>query len=149
MFSLHYNNIKLTSINYLPKFSILISTKYLGRYSSSGLGHWRIILIVIAGRMMKLETLPEVQLVLLYSEVNGVNLLLYGRDGLLHGCHRKLHGAHAPLNSSQCLHDLRIADFRLGWRDSLRRGSHTRYAYRNRRRGHIIVIRIISPQLSI
>jgi len=62
--------------------------------------------------------------VLLYVDVNGVNLLLHGRGGLLHGCHQELHGAHAPLNSGQCLHDLRIADFRLGWR-------------------------IISPQLSI
>jgi hypothetical protein len=35
--------------------------------------------------MMELEALPEVQLVLLYPEDNGVNLLLYGRDGLLHG----------------------------------------------------------------
>jgi hypothetical protein len=99
---------------------------------------------------MELEALPEVQLVLLYPEVNGVNLLLHGRDGLLHGCHRELHGPHAPLNSGQYLHDLRITDFRLGWRDSLRGGSQNRYAYRNRRRrGHIIVIRIISPQLSI
>jgi hypothetical protein len=35
--------------------------------------------------MMKLKTLSEVQLVLLYTVVNGVNLLLHGRDGLLHG----------------------------------------------------------------
>jgi hypothetical protein len=59
----------------------------------SGLGHQRIILIVTAGRMMELEALLKVQLVLLYPEVNGVNLLLHGRDGLLHGCHRELHGA--------------------------------------------------------
>jgi hypothetical protein len=37
--------------------------------------------------MMELEALPEVQLVLLDLEVNGVHLLLYGRDGLLHGIH--------------------------------------------------------------
>jgi len=55
-----------------------------------------------------------------------------------------------PLNRGQCLHDLRIANFRLGWRDSLRRGSQTRYVNRNRRRrGHTIIIWIISPQLSI
>jgi hypothetical protein len=35
--------------------------------------------------MVELEALPEVQLVLLYPEVDGVNLLLHGRDGLLHG----------------------------------------------------------------
>jgi hypothetical protein len=35
--------------------------------------------------MMELETFLEVNLVLLYMEVNGVNLLLHGRDGLLHG----------------------------------------------------------------
>jgi hypothetical protein len=33
--------------------------------------------------VVELETLPEVQLVLLYTEVNGVNLLLHDRDGLL------------------------------------------------------------------
>jgi hypothetical protein len=86
---------------------------------------------------MELEALLEVQFVLLYPEVNGVNLLLHGRHGLLYGCHRELHGAHAPLNSGQCLHDLRIVDFRLRWRDGLRRW------------GYIIVFRIISPQLSI
>jgi hypothetical protein len=35
--------------------------------------------------VVELEALLEIQLVLLYPEVNGVNLLLYGRDGLLHG----------------------------------------------------------------
>jgi hypothetical protein len=30
-----FNNIKLTYINYLPKFCILITTKYLGRYRDS------------------------------------------------------------------------------------------------------------------
>jgi hypothetical protein len=35
--------------------------------------------------MVELEALPEVQLVFLYPEVDGVNLLLHGRDGLLHG----------------------------------------------------------------
>jgi hypothetical protein len=34
---------------------------------------------------MELEALLEVKLVLLYPEVNGVNLLLHGRNGLLHG----------------------------------------------------------------
>jgi hypothetical protein len=34
---------------------------------------------------MELEILPEVQLILLYAEVNGMNLLLHGRDGLLDG----------------------------------------------------------------
>jgi hypothetical protein len=53
--------------------------------SSSILGHWRIVLVITAGRVVELEALPKVQLVLLYPEVNGVNLLLHGRDGLLHG----------------------------------------------------------------
>jgi hypothetical protein len=35
--------------------------------------------------MMELETLPEIQLVLLYTQVDGVHLLLHGGDGLLHG----------------------------------------------------------------
>jgi hypothetical protein len=109
-----------------------------------------IVLVITTGRVVELKALPEAQLVLLYQKVNGVNLLLHGRDGLLHGCHREKHGAHVPMNCGQCLHDLRIVNFRLEWRDSLRRGSHTRYAYRNRRRrGHIIIIRIISSPLSI
>jgi hypothetical protein len=33
--------------------------------------------------VVELEALLEVQLVLLYPEVDGVNLLLYGRDGQL------------------------------------------------------------------
>jgi hypothetical protein len=45
----------------------------------------RIILIVTAGRMMELETLSEIQLVLLYTQIDGVHLLLHGGDGLLHG----------------------------------------------------------------
>jgi len=53
-----------------------------------------------------------------------------------------------PLNSGQRLHNLRIPDIRLWWRNSLRRGHHIWYADRNRRRGHIIIL-IISPQLSI
>jgi hypothetical protein len=53
----------------------------------------RIILIVTAGRMMELETLPEVQLVLLYSQVDGVHLLLHSSDGLLHGAHSSLNGS--------------------------------------------------------
>jgi hypothetical protein len=48
------------------------------------LGHWRIVLVITAGRVVELEALPEVQLVLLYPEVDGVNLLLHGRYGLLH-----------------------------------------------------------------
>jgi hypothetical protein len=52
---------------------------------SRSLYHRRIILIITAGWVMELEALPEVQLVLLYTEVNGVNLLLHGRDGLQHG----------------------------------------------------------------
>jgi hypothetical protein len=63
--------------------------------------------------MVELEALPEVQLVLLYPEVDGANLLLHGRDRLLHGGHRQLHGAHAPLDSCQSLHNLRIANIRL------------------------------------
>jgi hypothetical protein len=35
--------------------------------------------------MMELETLPKINLVMLYTEVDGVNLLLHGRYGLLHG----------------------------------------------------------------
>jgi hypothetical protein len=35
--------------------------------------------------MMELETLPEINLVMLYMEVDGVNLFLRGRYGLLHG----------------------------------------------------------------
>jgi hypothetical protein len=89
--------------------------------------------------MVELEALPEVQLILLYPEVDGVNLLL-------NGWHRQLHGTHALLDSWQSRHNLRIADIRRRWRCSLGRGSHTRYAYRNRKRqGHIIVIQIISP----
>jgi hypothetical protein len=49
------------------------------------------------------------------------------------------------MDSCQSLHNLRIADIRLRWRCSLGGGSHTRYAYRNRRRWEHIVIRIISP----
>jgi hypothetical protein len=43
----------------------------MNKISSSSFCHRRIILIV--------------NLVLLYTEVNGVNLLLHDRDGLLHG----------------------------------------------------------------
>jgi hypothetical protein len=46
-----------------------------------------------AMKMCTIQGSPKVQLVLLYPEVNGVNLLLHGRDGLSHGCHRELHGA--------------------------------------------------------
>jgi hypothetical protein len=49
------------------------------------LSHRCIILVITAGRMVELEALPEVELVLMYQEVDGVNLLLHGRDGLLHG----------------------------------------------------------------
>jgi len=48
------------------------------------LGHRRIVLVITAGWVVELEALPEVQLVLLYPEVDGVNLLLHGRDRLLH-----------------------------------------------------------------
>jgi hypothetical protein len=49
--------------------------------------------------MMVLEAQLEIQLILLYSLVDGMHLLLYRSDGLLHS-------AHASLNSSQGLHDL-------------------------------------------
>jgi len=51
---------------------------------SRGLSHRRIVLIIIAGRMMMPETLLDVQLALLHAEVDRVNLLLYDRNGLLH-----------------------------------------------------------------
>jgi hypothetical protein len=44
--------------------------------NSSILSHWRIILVITTGQVVELEALPE---------VDGVNLLLHGRDGLLHG----------------------------------------------------------------
>jgi len=60
-----------------------------------------------------------------------------------------MHGTHAPLNSSQCLHNLRVASILLWWQNSLRRGCHIWNAYRNRRRrGHIIIL-LIELQLSI
>jgi hypothetical protein len=48
---------------------------------------------------VELEAFLEVQLILLYPEVDGVNLMLYGRDGLLHGLHGQLRGTHASLDS--------------------------------------------------
>jgi hypothetical protein len=60
-----------------------IATKQ--KEKSSILGHRRIVLVIIAERVVELEALLEVQLILLYSKVDGVNLLLHGRDGLLHG----------------------------------------------------------------
>jgi hypothetical protein len=51
---------------------------------SRGLSHRRIVLIIIAGRMMMPETLLDVQLALLHAEVDRVNLLLHDRNGLLH-----------------------------------------------------------------
>lgn len=61
-----------------------------------------------------------------------------------------MHSTHPALDSCQCLHDLRIAGILLRWQRSLGGRRHARYAYRDRwRRGHLIVIRIISPQLSI
>jgi hypothetical protein len=80
---------------------------------------------------MELEALPEVQLVLLHTQVDGVHLLLHGSDGLLHGGHRELHGTHPSLNGSQGLHYLGIIDFRLRRWGSLRGGSHIRKAYRH------------------
>jgi hypothetical protein len=107
----------------------------MNKINSSSLCHRRIIFIVTAGWMMELETLSEVNLVLLYTEVNGVNLLL--------------HGTHAPLYSCQCLQNLGITGILLRWWSSLRRGRNIWYSYRNmRRRGNIIIL-IISPQLSI
>jgi len=50
--------------------------------------------------MMELETLSEIQLVLLYTQIDGMHLLLYSSDGLLHGGHRELHGTHTSLNGS-------------------------------------------------
>jgi hypothetical protein len=44
---------------------------------------------------------------------------------------------------------MRIADIRLWWWNSLIRRRHIWYADRNRRRRGHIIIRIISPQLSI
>jgi hypothetical protein len=41
--------------------------------------------MITAGWVMELETLPEIQLILLNTEVDGVNRLLHGRNGLLHG----------------------------------------------------------------
>jgi hypothetical protein len=35
--------------------------------------------------MMELETLSKIQLVLLYTQIDGVHLLLHCGDGLLHG----------------------------------------------------------------
>jgi hypothetical protein len=40
------------------------------------ISHRRIILIITAGRMMMLETLRDVQLALLHTKVDRVNLLL-------------------------------------------------------------------------
>jgi hypothetical protein len=62
--------------------------------------------------MMKLQALLKVQLVLLYTQVDGVYLLL-------HRGHSHLHTAHPPLNGSKGLHDLGIIDLRLRGRDGL------------------------------
>jgi hypothetical protein len=62
--------------------------------------------------MMKLQALLKVQLVLLYTQVDGVYLLL-------HGGHSHLYTAHPPLNGSKGLHDLGIVDLRLRGRDGL------------------------------
>jgi hypothetical protein len=96
---------------------------------------------------MELETLPEVQLVLLYTQVDGVHLFQHSSEGLLHGGLRKLHGTHPSLNGSQGLHYLRIIDFWLRRPDGLRGGSHIRKSYRHGSKH--IVIRIISLQLCI
>jgi len=65
---------------------------YIYIYISSSLIHRRICLVITAtaGWMMVLETLSDVQLSLLHTEVDRVNLLLYSRNGLLHGTHTTL-----------------------------------------------------------
>jgi len=49
---------------------------------------------------MELEALLEIQLVLLYTQIDGVHLLRHSSDGLLHGGHKELHGTHTSLNGS-------------------------------------------------
>jgi len=58
--------------------------------NSNILTHGCIILIIIARRMMVLETLLDVQLALLHTEVNRVNLLLHRGNSLLHRTHTPL-----------------------------------------------------------
>jgi len=54
------------------------------------LGHGWMILVITARRMMVLEKLLDVQLALLHSEVNRVNLLLHIENNLLHRTHTPL-----------------------------------------------------------
>jgi hypothetical protein len=62
------------------------TSKTIRRENKSGcICHRCIVLIITTGRVMELETLQEINLVLLYMDINGVNLLLHCRDGLLHG----------------------------------------------------------------
>jgi len=71
---------------------------------------------------MKLQALLKVQLVLLYTQVDGVYLLL-------HGGHSHLHTTHPPLNGSKGLYDRGIVDLRLRggtvWEDEAISGNPT------------------------
>jgi hypothetical protein len=93
-------------------------------------------------RMMKLKALLEVQLILLHPLPDRAHFLLHKGDGLLHI-------VHPSLESTQCLHNPRIIDLRLGWRDSLGGGSHIWKANMHSSRYGLLIIGIISPQLSI
>jgi hypothetical protein len=63
--------------------------------------------------MMGLETLLKVQMGLLHPLVDVPHFQLQGGEGLLHG-------GHPSLNGSKGLHNLRIIDLRLRWRDGMR-----------------------------
>jgi ABC-type uncharacterized transport system permease subunit len=52
--------------------------------------HRCIVLVITAGGVMMLETLLNVQLALLHSEVDQMNLLLQRRKIQLHGAHPAL-----------------------------------------------------------
>jgi hypothetical protein len=49
------------------------------------LNSWTNITLFTLVLLIELETLSEIQLVLLYTQIDGVHLLLHGGDGLLHG----------------------------------------------------------------
>jgi hypothetical protein len=60
------------------------------KIKSINLSHRWMILVITARRMMVLETLLDVQLALLYTEIDKVNLLLHRVNTLLHRTHTPL-----------------------------------------------------------
>jgi len=89
-----------------------------------------------------LETLLDVHLALLPTDVDRVNLLLHRRK-----C--QLHSAHAALKCSQSLQYMSIAGILLWrWRSILRRRCHIKYCYMDGK-GLWNIIQIITPQLGV